>query len=382
MEKTLFEKLEERYTETTDRCISGYMKRIKDSGEITVFNSDFTEKKCYSDVQCEFDSERQLFYTYYAGKKMYLNRNYKTQEQVMAYVSGIMQEQDVTSPHCYFSDVYYIQDGDVVIDAGVAEGNFALSVIDHVSKIYLVECDDAWIEALNYTFEQYKDKVVIIKKFLSDRNDDNNITIDKIAENQIINAIKMDIEGAEISAVIGAEKTIRANPDIRIAACSYHKHNDEIILRSVMEKYGLKTKTSDGYMAFIWDNDFFENPEFRRGLVWSVPQSTSNKSRMALNIDFPQENEIYVYIPDFRECTCRYIEDIRNICEKLNNRTDTSLIIFLNEKSNNNELLFWFIMKELNKYCEYNIDVQIVDGNQMPLEHIIKKCGNLIKCNF
>ncbi len=158
----------------------------------------------------------------------------------------------------------------VVIDAGVAEGNFALSVIDKVSKIYLVECDNDWNEALRYTFAPYKDKVVFVNKFLSDKVDDTDISIDSLLEGNKVDAIKMDIEGAEISALIGAEKTILSNPNIKIAACSYHKHNDEILIRALMEHFGLKTTSSKGYMLFIYDDDFYKNPEFRRGLVFTV----------------------------------------------------------------------------------------------------------------
>ena len=36
--------------------------------------------------------------------------------------------------------------------------------VDVASKIYLFECDPVWIEALEKTFEPYKDKVVIVPK--------------------------------------------------------------------------------------------------------------------------------------------------------------------------------------------------------------------------
>ena len=51
------------------------------------------------------------------------------------------------SPHCYkIQTEEFI--GKTVFDCGVAEGNFALDIIDFVEKIYLVECDKGWLKAL------------------------------------------------------------------------------------------------------------------------------------------------------------------------------------------------------------------------------------------
>jgi 16S rRNA A1518/A1519 N6-dimethyltransferase RsmA/KsgA/DIM1 with predicted DNA glycosylase/AP lyase activity len=48
-----------------------------------------------------------------------------------------------------------VAEGDVVVDAGAAEGNFALSVIDKASKVYIIEGDAGWCEALRQTFLPY-----------------------------------------------------------------------------------------------------------------------------------------------------------------------------------------------------------------------------------
>lgn len=42
-----------------------------------------------------------------------------------------------------------------------------------------------------------------------------------------VNFIKMDIEGAEVSALIGADKVFKNSKDIRCAICAYHRHGDE-----------------------------------------------------------------------------------------------------------------------------------------------------------
>ncbi len=271
--KLVFSSLENKYQNTCDSEIKDCMKYIftSPSRMYQVFNYDFAEKYSGADIEVFFDVKAGLYYVNYYGKKMYMSRKYNNESSVRRYVAGINMEQDPLSPHCYFTEEFCINDGDVVIDAGVAEGNFALRIIDKVKKIYLVECDEGWCEALKYTFSEYSDKVVFINKFLSNVSDNDNITVDKIAAGGKIDAIKMDIEGAEANALIGAQNTIAGNPDIRIAACAYHKHNDEIIIKELMEHYGLDTVCSRGYMLFIWEKDFLNDPEFRRGLVFSKP---------------------------------------------------------------------------------------------------------------
>lgn len=268
-------KLAKHQIKANDPEIDECMENVKKRG-IRVFNYSFAENYIDgSDIECRFDSSAGLYYVMFNGKRMYMKRSFDSEKKIKEYVLGINLEQDPQSPHCYFNKAYNLSADSIVIDAGVAEGNFALSVIDKVSKIYLVECDEEWCEALEYTFKDYKDKVVIVKKFLSDKTQYDNICIDDICNDEKVDFIKLDIEGAEISALIGAEKTIERSENITIAACSYHHHNDEIIIKSLLEYYGLSAEASDGYMLFIWEenNNFYLNPEFRRGLVWGSRKS-------------------------------------------------------------------------------------------------------------
>lgn len=62
----------------------------------------------------------------------------------------------------------------------VAEGNFALSVIDKVKKMDFFESDPDWIEALNYTFAPYMDKVMLVNKYLFNFEDASTVSIDYI----------------------------------------------------------------------------------------------------------------------------------------------------------------------------------------------------------
>ena len=94
------------------------------------------------------------------------------------FVADLMKEQLPTSPHLYIKGEHKVCAGDIVIDAGVCEGNFALRYVDLCSKMYLFEPDSRWIEPLRRTFKDYRDKVEIIPRFVSNVTDDKNITID------------------------------------------------------------------------------------------------------------------------------------------------------------------------------------------------------------
>lgn len=118
------------------------------------------------------------------------------------YVCDILLEQHTSSPHLYCKDEVIIKDGDIVVDAGVCEGNFALRYIDLISKLYLVECDPLWEEPLKLTFAPYKEKVVFCNKFLTNFNDDTHITLDQLVTEDV-NFLKMDIEGEEPKALEG-----------------------------------------------------------------------------------------------------------------------------------------------------------------------------------
>lgn len=114
-----------------------------------------------------------------------------------------------------------------MVDVGAAEGIFALDVIEMAGKIYLIEADEMWVEALRQTFRDYEDKVQIICGFLDSVSEGNRVSMDEIFEEEEINYIKMDIEGYEKPALLGAENTLRKSENLRCAICVYHCREDE-----------------------------------------------------------------------------------------------------------------------------------------------------------
>lgn len=216
-----------------------------------------------------WDKKEQMYFFILNGRNMYLPyKYYSTPEQVEHYVRGLFIEQDERSAHRYLNERMSVAEGDIVLDAGVAEGNFAAMVIDKVKRIYLVECDEEYIRALKVTFRDCLDKIVLIPKFLGKSNDDTHITIDEIMAGGQLNYLKMDIEGSELDALEGAEYTLSNSNVIKCNICVYHRlHHNEIISKK-MEDFGFEVKNSSGWMSFPFDPEFPHYP--RRGLVQAV----------------------------------------------------------------------------------------------------------------
>ena len=205
------------------------------------------------------------------GKRMYYPKSYRGIYEDCdgnEYIGDALYEQGEGSPHLYIKDDDFADklNGGVIVDAGVCEGNFALRYIDDAKKIYLIEPDLEWVNALEKTFSSYRNKVVFVKKYLSRSSDRDRITLDDIVD-EPVDFLKMDIEGYEIDALLGAKQTLK-NSDCHCAICSYHRMNDEENVRFLLEHLGYQTSVSEGYMLFLHDPYFCDTMDFRRGIVY------------------------------------------------------------------------------------------------------------------
>ena len=216
---------------------------------LDVFNYDFVDKYLSFDPEVFMDEMCGLFYVLYKGKRMYFSRKYCNIEEVKKYYRSICLEQDQESPHRYMTDNFKVNKGDVVIDIGAAEGNFSLDIIDDVEKIYIIEADPLWIEALRYTFDPFKSKVIIIENYVSSYNEGKFVTIDSTITERI-DFIKMDVEGCEWDALLGAQDTIKKADSIQLVICCYHSDFDQVLIENFFEKNNIRHITSEGYMWF------------------------------------------------------------------------------------------------------------------------------------
>ncbi|GBR74074.1 methyltransferase FkbM family protein [Candidatus Termititenax aidoneus] len=212
-----------------------------------------------------YDSSCGLNYVLHENKKMYFPRSWD-KSYTQYYYSSLLAEQDTASPHLYLTDNFQAQNGDVIVDVGTAEGNFALSVIDKAQKLYLFETDKQWLEALEKTFAPWQDKVTIVNKYVSDRNNANCVTLDSFFSGEKINFLKADIEGAELQMLNGAKNLLAKSTKLRLVLCTYHKQDDAELFNSILTAQNFKTEFSSGYML-IPGLPNFKPPYLRRGVI-------------------------------------------------------------------------------------------------------------------
>lgn len=260
------QKLEKKYEGTDDPALKEILRRILEQSGLSVFYFEPDRKDVWNEVF--FDEEAQLHYLFFEGKRMYLKKNFHGIEERdgKKYVGNMYGDQDTNSPHKYEGMGVAVEEGDILVDAGVCEGNFSLHHIDKVSKVYLIECDRGWMEALYHTFKPYKDKVVFCEKFLSNMDSEETVKLDTLVT-EPVNFIKMDIEGEEIRALEGGRKLLTDSEEIKCSICVYHHHGDEERIKGLLDGMGFETDTSDGYMLFLYDDAVLRDPELRRGVV-------------------------------------------------------------------------------------------------------------------
>lgn len=261
----LKKKIIKTFKNTSDKEILEMLDTIKERG-VSYFNYKwFVPENVKVDVL--FDDELKRNYVVYNNNKMFFKKDWNEQK-IKEYCAFLFLEQDEKSPHRYLdSNIEAASNIGVIVDAGGAEGSFALSIIDKAKKIYILECDDEWIEALKLTFMPYKDRVVIVKRYLTDNNIGENITLDELLKNDDnVSLIKMDIEGAEVKACKGAKKTISNNQNVIVLACSYHYQDEERELRKALENLNMIVENRKGYIYFLHDENQ-KYPFFRRGVL-------------------------------------------------------------------------------------------------------------------
>jgi len=181
---------------------------------------------------------------------------------------------------------YQLQKGDIVVDAGAYVGDFALyaaQIIGKDGQIFAFEPDpENYKRLLNNIKLNGLNNIIPINKGLWSKNmmlpleinlisstfffspdKKNSHTLvpvssldDELEERGIrkVDFIKMDVEGAEIEAVKGSEKTLKNN-DVKLAIASYHLINGQktcFELEKLLQRFGYKTETSFPLHLTTW----------------------------------------------------------------------------------------------------------------------------------
>ena len=201
------------------------------------------------------------------------NTLYWPKEYALDTISILYKELLLENPHSYLN-FYTPNPNDVVFDVGACEGYFSLKILHNVSQLHLFEPVERACEGLCKTFEKeiQTGKVFIHKKILMDTrkqgilktNSDSiyttgfvsdsspsgemvtTATLDELVEAHKISSvdlIKMDIEGAELQALMGGTQTlIKFKPDVLV--CVYHRRKDLREITHFLAPMGYRFKTN------------------------------------------------------------------------------------------------------------------------------------------
>jgi len=233
---------------------------------IAIFPYDFQDEYIADKIEVFNDQVKGLRYVLLDGKRLYFKKRWG-KKKIQYLYNLLSKEQDIRSPHRYLTERFGFNYGEVLVDVGAAEGNFALSIVEKASRIILFEADKEWIEPLNATFEPWKEKVEIINKFVSNITASQNTKLDDyISIDGAGTFLKIDVEGAESKLLNGCKRILSEQKPLKVAICTYHKQNDEKEFSSLLTQNGFKISHSDGYMLFYYDKKM-KAPYLRRGLI-------------------------------------------------------------------------------------------------------------------
>lgn len=259
----LLELLLLRYRDSSDPDIMlavDYLKRTNSLNEIISYE----QNKSIEKVEALFDKKAKLPYIVHKGKKLYFPHSYSIEKAINFYRYSIEWEDILgegyrdRTPHQYQSERFHVNNNDILIDAGVAEGLFSLEMIDKVKKIYLIECDPKWWKPLEHTFEPWKNKVILVKKYLSNKDDKENISLQTLLEQEQGESIfvKLDIEGFEVNVIHNAKETMSNwNYPLTLTCCTYHRETDCATIQTFFDEIGFNSELSNGYMLTNMNNE-------------------------------------------------------------------------------------------------------------------------------
>ena len=233
---------------------------------VTTFPYPFSDNYLPQNVEVFFDDLNRMRYVLMGNKRLYFKKRW-SEKRIRKGYSDLMREQDPDSAHRYLTEDFNVGSDDVIADIGAAEGNFSLSVVDKVKRIYIFEYDKEWSEALKATFAPWKDKVEIINKRVANSDDRKHIKFDTFfADKKDINFLKIDVDGAEQQVLNSCKSILEAAGAVKIVLCTYHKNNDEKDFTETLTKHKFGVSYSKGYMIHYFDKRM-NAPYLRRGLI-------------------------------------------------------------------------------------------------------------------
>lgn len=272
LKKSLRKKILKHFAQLPENEINDEHKEVLgylENNPVRIFPYPFHDNYSSDKIDVFYAPETGMRYVLQDGKRLYFKKRWSGKRIKRAF-SDLLREQDINSPHRYLTDKFTIVNDDVVADIGAAEGNFSLSVIEKIKKLYLFEYDQEWIQALRATFAPWAEKVEIINKYVSDYNDDSHIRLDTFFDmKNDITFLKIDVDGAEAIVLNSCVEVFKAHNSFKVALCTYHKNNDEKDFTLLLKNHGFSISPSKGYMIHYYDKKM-KAAYLRRGLIRAV----------------------------------------------------------------------------------------------------------------
>ena len=253
-----------------------YLEELQFIKENGICNVPYKQLKRVENVETGYDTKHRLPFVVHNGKRLFFPKDHSLEEVEEKYRKLIEIENILgggfskKAPHQYQTECFKVEEGDVFVDVGSAEGLVALDVVERASRLYIIESDRHWIPALKATFEPYKDKCAIIHKKVSGKNSFTNITLDNLLRKEHNHPIfiKMDIEGSETQVLEASKDYLSHADNIKIACCTYHKHSDAKTIASFFSRLGYQYEFSEGWMMqWLLEEEPLLPPFFRHGLL-------------------------------------------------------------------------------------------------------------------
>lgn len=268
----LFAKIVNRFHFRPDAELAGELEYLIGRGKIEMFPYASSANRL-GKTDSGFDSAKGMCFVVHRGRRLYFPKEYDIPAAVKYYRNLVVTEgilgggYSAKAPHQYLTDSFRINEGDTLLDVGAAEGLFLLDSLDSIKHGYAFESSRFWMEALNATFEPFRQKVTVVQKFVSNEDSVEKIRLDSFLQDitgPVL--IKVDVEGGEQSVLDGAKSMLENRKNIRVVCCTYHKHDDAELVSRFFEERGYSTEFSSGYVIYYYDKQI-RPPYFRRGLV-------------------------------------------------------------------------------------------------------------------
>lgn len=213
-----------------------------------------------------FKDEEGDSFSYVGENRLFLPWD---EENSAAYMRDGLQPLDrAGQPHAYLEpecDRVDIPEGAILADVGAAEGYFGLKHIARCKKIYLFECDLAWLPFLHKTFSPFREKVEIIHASVGDGPADIRLD-DYFSDKQKPTVVKMDVEGAEGSVLRSMPGILGSTDPLLLLVCTYHRQEDWGHYHDLLKDRFSITHSS----GYYWHISNMKPPFLRRGIMRAV----------------------------------------------------------------------------------------------------------------